>query len=233
MKEKIVSASILALSIVILGFCLKSGIDNFVNKDNTVTVKGLSEKEVEADKVTWPILSKEVGDDLPQLYDKMGKTQTIIKKFLLVNGISESEISINAPSVIDMSANLYNNNPVPHRYNITSSITVTSQKVKLIRSIIAKQGSLLKNDVAIVDGGYENPIKYEFVAFNAMKPKMMQEAIANAETTAQQFAENSKSKLSKIVNASQGQFTIEDRDTNTPYLKKVRVVTTVTYALKH
>ena len=65
-----------------------------------------------------------------------------------------------------------------------------------------------------------------------MKPGMMQEAIANAETTAQQFAKNSHSKLDKIVSADQGQFSIEDRDSNTPYIKKVRVVTTVTYSLK-
>ena len=65
-----------------------------------------------------------------------------------------------------------------------------------------------------------------------MKPKMMQEAIKNAELTAAQFAENSNSKLDKIMTADQGQFSIDDRDSNTPYIKKVRVVTTVTYSLK-
>ena len=65
-----------------------------------------------------------------------------------------------------------------------------------------------------------------------MKPQMMQEAISNAEKTAQQFAENSKSTLNKIISADQGQFSIDDRDSNTPYIKKVRVVTTVTYSLK-
>lgn len=65
-----------------------------------------------------------------------------------------------------------------------------------------------------------------------MKPKMMEEAIANAEKTAAQFAKNSKSKLNKIVSADQGQFSIDNRDSNTPYVKKVRVVTTITYSLK-
>lgn len=65
-----------------------------------------------------------------------------------------------------------------------------------------------------------------------MKPKMMTEAIENAEQTAQQFAQNSHSKLNKIVSADQGQFSIDDRDANTPYIKRVRVVTTVTYSLK-
>lgn len=139
---------------------------------------------------------------------------------------------MNAPVVIDLNAERYVSNQSQYRYNITSIITVTSRNVKLVRSIIARQGELLREGVAIVDGGYENPVKYEYVSFTAMKPSMMQEAIANAEKTAKQFADNSHSKLDKILTADQGQFSIEDRDSNTPYVKKVRVVTTVTYSLK-
>ena len=46
------------------------------------------------------------------------------------------------------------------------------------------------------------------------------------------IAENSDSEIDKILDASQGQFTIDNRDDNTPYIKKLRVVTTVTYSLK-
>ena len=60
----------------------------------------------------------------------------------------------------------------------------------------------------------------------------MSEAIENAQQTAQQFAKNSQSKLNKIVSADQGQFSIDNRDENTPWIKRVRVVTTVTYSLK-
>jgi hypothetical protein len=232
MKEKIISATIIAIGIIVLGLCIKGGIDNFANKDRKVSVKGLSEREVPADKVTWPILSKELGNDLPQLYSEIGVTQSKIKKFLISNGIKESEININAPVVIDLNADQYSNNQKGYRYNITSIITVTSNNVKLVRSIIARQGELLKEGIAIVDGGYENPIKYEYVSFKDMKPKMMQEAIENAQKTAEQFATNSNSQLNKIVSADQGQFSIDDRDSNTPYIKKVRVVTTVTYSLK-
>ena len=202
-NNRIIEAAIVAVGIIILGFCLKAGIDGFTNKDRKVTVKGLAEKEVEADKVTWPISTKELGNDLPALYSKINATTAAIKKFLLANGI-----------------------------NITSVITVSSQNVKLVRSIIAKQGELLQQGIAIVDGGYENPIKYEYISFQDMKPKMMSEAIENAQKTAQQFAENSHSKLNKIISADQGQFSIENRDDNTPYIKKVRVVTTITYSLK-
>jgi hypothetical protein len=233
MKEnRIVSAALIAVGIVCLGWFIKAGIDNFANKDRKVNVKGLAEQEVEADKVTWPIVSKELGNDLPELYDKIGTTQSKIKAFLLRNGIKEEELTVNAPQVADLNAREYGERNQPYRYIVTSVITVTSGQVQKVRSIIARQGDLLKEGVAIVDGGYENPVKYAYVSFKEMKPKMMQEAIENAEKTAQQFAENSHSQLNKIVSADQGQFSIDNRDDNTPWIKKVRVVTTVTYSLK-
>lgn len=229
---KLLQAAILAMSIAFLGLCIKWGIDDFANKDRNVTVKGLAEKEVEADKVTWPIPTKELGNDLPELYQRINTTTAKVKAFLKQHGIKDDEINVNAPVVIDLNADQYSNNNRGFRYNITSTITVTSQNVKLVRSIMAKQGELLKQGVAVLDGGYENRITYEYVGFKKMKPQMMQEAIKNAEATAQEFATNSNSKLNKITKADQGQFSIDDRDANTPYIKKVRVVTTVTYSLK-
>ena len=231
-NSKFSQAAVIAASIAFLGMCIKAGIDDFADKDGNVTVKGRAEKEVEADKVTWPIPTKELGNDLPELYSRINATTQKVKTFLKQHGLKDDEISVNAPVVIDLNADQYNNNLRAFRYNITSTITVTSRNVKLVRGIMARQGELLKQGVAVVDGGYENRTTYEFVSFQQMKPKMMQEAIKNAETTAEQFAKNSNSSLDKIMHADQGQFSIDDRDQNTPYIKKVRVVTTVTYSLK-
>ena len=231
-NSKFSQAAVIAASIAFLGMCIKAGIDDFADKDRNVTVKGLAEKEVEADKVTWPIPTKELGNDLPELYSRINATTQKVKTFLKQHGLKDDEISVNAPVVIDLNADQYNNNLRAFRYNITSTITVNSRNVKLVRGIMARQGELLKQGVAVVDGGYENRTTYEFVSFQQMKPKMMQEAIKNAETTAEQFAKNSNSSLDKIMHADQGQFSIDDRDQNTPYIKKVRVVTTVTYSLK-
>lgn len=234
MKERILSSAIVALGIVLLGIFLKAGMDNFTEKDRKVTVKGLAEKEVKADKVTWPIITKEIGNDLPELYDRIAAKQKTIRQFLLSNGIRPSEISTGAPKVIDMNAEQYSGNDKPYRYNVTVVVTVTSTHVDHVRQIIARQGELLKQGVAVVAGDYDaaNNVSYQLTSFKKMKPQMMTEAIENAEQTAQQFAKNSHSKLNKIVSADQGQFSIDDRDANTPYIKRVRVVTTVTYSLK-
>jgi len=232
MKSNIISAAIVAFGLLLLGLCMKGGMDNFTEKDRKVTVKGLAEREVKADKVTWPIVSKELGNDLPELYQRIETKQRTIKQFLLQNGVKESEISVDAPKVIDMSADQYSANQSPYRYNISVIITVTSKNVDRIRTIIARQGELLKQGVAIVASDYNTNISYELASFKQMKPAMMTEAINNAQQTAEQFAKNSKSKLNKIVSADQGQFSIDNRDDNTPWIKRVRVVTTVTYSLK-
>ena len=89
---KIREAVILAIGIIVLGWFIKSGIDNFSNKDRKVTVKGLAEREVKADKVTWSLSTNEMGNDLPTLYENINVKTGKIKAFLKQNGIEDGEI---------------------------------------------------------------------------------------------------------------------------------------------
>ena len=88
-NSKLVESVIIAVAIIVLGFCLKSGIEKFADKDRVVNVKGLSEVEVPANKVTWPIVFKSVGNDLPQLYVSINNTTNAILKYLRSNGLSD------------------------------------------------------------------------------------------------------------------------------------------------
>jgi hypothetical protein len=53
---------------------------------------------------------------------------------------------------------------------------------------------------------------------------MIEAATMEARKVAEKFAEDSDSRLGKIKTASQGQFSISDRDRNNPHIKNVRVV---------
>jgi hypothetical protein len=224
---RVKEAIILSVGVMVMGWCVKAGIDNFTNKDRKVTVKGLAEREVPADKVTWSISTKETGNDLPTLYERIKVQADKIKSFLKQNGLEEGEITVNPPSVSDLEAREWGDNQKPFRYIVNTTITVATTKVEEVNKAIFKQAELPKQGVAL-DSSYPN---YEYASFQQMKPEMMSEAIKNAQKTAEQFAEASESKLGKIQTAGQGQFEIENRDENTPYIKKIRVVTTVTYSL--
>ncbi len=95
------------------------------------------------------------------------------------------------------------------------------------------QSQLMKEGVALVCDEWErNAVRYDFTLLNEIKPAMVEEATKNARVTAEKFADDSKSHLGEIISAQQGNFSIEDRDENTPFIKKIRVVTTMRYRLK-
>ena len=229
MKEnRLIAAALIALGIFCLGWFMKAGIDDFANKDRKVTVKGLAEREVPADKVTWSIGTKVTGNDLPLLYEEINLQTAKIKKFLNQNGLDEKEITVNPPSISDLEAREWGDNNKSFRYIVSTTITVATNKVDQVKNAIFLQAELLKQGVAIENSNAE----YEYASFQQMKPEMMAEAIKNAQKTAELFAEASNARLGEIQTAGQGQFEIDDRDQNTPYIKKLRVVTTITYSLR-
>lgn len=229
MKEnRLIAAALIAVGIICLGWFVKAGIDDFANKDRKVTVKGLAEREVPADKVTWSISTKVTGNDLPMLYESINLQTTKIKQFLKQNGLEEKEITVNPPSISDLEAREWGDNNKNFRYIVSTTITVATKKVEEVKKAIFRQAELLKQGVAIETSNAD----YEYASFQQMKPEMMAEAIKNAQKTAEQFAEASNAHLGEIQTAGQGQFEIDDRDQNTPYIKKLRVVTTITYSLK-
>ena len=230
MKEnRLFAAAIIAVGIICLGWFVKAGIDNFANKDRHVTVKGLAEREVPADKVTWSISTKVTGNDLPMLYESISQQTDKIKKFLTQNGLDEKEVTVNPPSISDLEAREWGDNNKNFRYIVSTTITVATGKVEQVNKAIFRQAELLKQGVAIENSNAD----YEYASFQQMKPEMMAEAIKNAQKTAEQFAEASHARLGDIQTAGQGQFEIDDRDQNTPYIKKLRVVTTITYSIKN
>ena len=227
-ENRLIAAALIALGIFCLGWFMKAGIDDFANKDRKVTVKGLAEREVPADKVTWSIGTKVTGNDLPLLYEEINLQTAKIKKFLNQNGLDEKEITVNPPSISDLEAREWGDNNKNFRYIVSTTITVATNKVDQVKNAIFLQAELLKQGVAIENSNAE----YEYASFQQMKPEMMAEAIKNAQKTAEQFAEASNARLGEIQTAGQGQFEIDDRDQNTPYIKKLRVVTTITYSLR-
>ena len=225
---KLIYAAILAFGMLLLGLCIKSGIDNFTNKDRRVTVKGLAEKVVDSDEVTWTLSVSYVGDNLNELFNILNGKIADIQKYLKENGIDgKATVKVNSFDITDNNANVWSERRPAFRYSVSRSISVVSNDTKFIAELKDKTADALLERGVMLDNNYAS---YEFTKFQELKPEMMSEAIAAAEKTAQQFAENSHSTINKIVEAGQGEFSIESDDI--AYKKKVRVVSTITYSLK-
>lgn len=231
-KSRVSSGAFVMMGLIVLGICIIMAVNKFKSFERVVSVKGLCEKEVPADRVTWPLAYKLVGNDLNTLYKDINQMNETIIKFLTTNGINSKDIYVSAPQIIDLQADRYADQKRLYRYNITSVITVATNDVEKVREIINKQTDLLAQGVALYSDEYMYRVSYDFTGLNEIKPQMIEEATGNARATAEKFAEDSKSKIGKIRYASQGQFSVSDRDANTPYIKNVRVVTSVDYYLK-
>lgn len=229
---KLLAALLIAVGILGLGLCVRSGLKTLTASQRTVEVRGLATREVPANKVTWPIVFTQTGNDLPAVYTAVTATNEKVVKFLVDNGVDRSQISVGAPSMTDLSTDRYNTNPIPYKYSLTSVVTVSSDQVDKVRKLINRQGELLQQGIPIAASDWQHQVSYEYTGLNDIKPEMIAEATRNARDAAMKFAADSESEVGKIMSARQGQFTIEDRDANTPYIKEVRVVTTLTYYLE-
>lgn len=228
--KRLNSGIFIMTGLILLGLFIGKGLKSIAYQDQYVTVKGLAEREVMANKVVWPLPYKCVNNDMQQLYDEIEKNKEIILSYLKQGGINEDEIIISAPMVTDRLAQSYVPDNIKHRYQAEAVITVTSSQVEKVIGLMNKQIELMKEGVIISDE-YNYQTQFEYTSLNDIKPAMVEEATRNARAVAQKFAEDSDCKLGSIRQATQGQFTISSDET-TPQIKQIRVVTTVKYALE-
>ena len=232
-KGKLFSGLAIMVGLVVLGLMIPRAVSVYRSYDRTVDVKGLCEREVKADRVLWPITYKVMADDIRSIYSQLDGSVATIKDFLLSGGISEDEISVSVPSVSDKFANEYGENQRTFRYIAKNVVTVCTDKVDLVLALMARQSELLKKGIVTESNDWENRVEFSYEGLNDIKPEMIEIATMNAREAAQKFAKDSGSRLGKIKTANQGTFSIVDRDSNTPYIKKIRIVTYVTYYLKN
>lgn len=215
-----------------LGYLLGNAAIQYKQFDRSVTVKGLSEREYDADIVIWPIQFSGASNDLESLYDVMENNAQKIKHFLIENGIGQEEISFTSPAITDKSAQQYGSSARPEfRYTASQTVTVYSKNIQAVRALMGSLSDLGKQGIVFTGDLYQSQTEYIFTRLNEIKPAMIEEATTKAREVAEKFASDSQSRLGKIKRASQGQFSITARDKNNPHIKKIRVVSTVEYYL--
>lgn len=232
-KGKFYSGLAVMVGLIVLGAMIPKAVSEYRSYDRTVNVKGLCEKEVKADKVIWPVNYKVMGNDIQDIYDQTDRNNAIIIEFLKSGGIGAEAVTVSLPVISDKLANEYGNIDRSFRYIAKNVVTVYTDDVDAVLALMARQSELLKKGIVTASNSWENPVEFKYEGLNDIKPQMIEEATKNAREAAQKFAKDSDSKLGKIKTANQGTFSIENRDSNTPHIKKVRVVTSVTYYLKN
>ncbi|MDX9881510.1 MAG: SIMPL domain-containing protein [Prolixibacteraceae bacterium] len=231
-----------ALNAVITG----RAIQRFKKEDRAISVKGFSEREVKSDLALWTIQCRVANNDLMEGSKLIEDAKNKVIGFLTHNGIIQDEIIQKDLVVTDKMAQEYGNYNSSNnfRYIIDKVIQVRSNNVDNVQKVSRMTDELLNAGV-VLNNQYGGAVRYYFTKLNEVKPAMLTEATKNAYHAAIQFTNESRVKLGKLKRASQGLFSIVDRDeslgsqgegyymSNTmDVYKKVRVVVSVEYSVE-
>jgi len=223
------TAGIIAVGLIAGGYLLGDGLLRAKDAERAVTVRGLAERDVTADLATWTISYSASSTSLAEAQDKVRRDTQAIEAFF-------KELGFPADALQPTGANVasFTNEGIT-TYTVRQRLALRSEDIARAQKAVARQFDLVGRGVFLEEG---SGMAYTFTKLNDVKPAMVAEATKDARAAAQQFAEDSGSRVGKIREATQGYFTIEARDgeaggwgmSDSPY-KKVRVVTTVSFAL--
>ena len=235
----VIGLVLLALSIIAAGFMISSGMKEFRSSDRTVSMKGLSEQDVEADLALWTIKHSATGNDLTRVQNVIESNSGKIRAFLQTNGLTQNDIAGRRLEVTDLLANPYRAQGAENsRYIIAEVLTVRSEEVNKVDAAYQNSGDLLEQNVSLIVQQNQSPIEYIFTGLNDIKPQMIAEATNSAREAAEQFAKDSGARVGGIKYANQGVFQILPRDSNNSYeerqsrYKTVRVVSTINFSIQ-
>ena len=230
----LLASLILAVGLIIGLIGAGYQIKNSRMADRFVEVKGLDERVIKSDYVSWVIYYKSTGATLETALAGIEKGQANIIQFLTKNGFGPEDIERGQVKIVDKQADAYNNNVATERYVVDSTITLRTDKVDTIVQLSQNTLELAKSGVTLSSDYANQGPKFEFRGLNKIKPEMIANATKDARKAADQFAKDSGAQVGSIRNASQGYFAIEPLSAiegQTSLNQRVRVVSTIQFYL--
>jgi len=225
----LIAAVVLALGFAAAGWFAAGGMERLRSADRYVTVKGSAEAIVDADLVVWPLPHTVGGNDLATVQRELDANTAIIRDFFLQAGFDADSIVVSPPRLEDRWAWAYGDSRPPERFRYATTVSLRTDDVARALEVVRNSGELVRRGVMVGEGSAP---EFDYTKLNDIKPGLIAEATAAARDSAEQFAEDSGSRLGGIRSANQGVVTISDRDQSSPHVKRVRVVTTVEYFLR-
>jgi hypothetical protein len=235
------AVAIFAVGLTTSGYALGDGLRRSkMAEHRSVTVRGVSERNVTADLATWPVSFSHQGTELGPVQQSVDSQAHAVRAFFLRAGFKPQEITDEDVSLSREQPTDKDGQPVgPQKLTVTRSIQLRTNDIARVRMAYARQAELLRDGIEVA--GSASNVSYTFTKLNALKPEMIGEATRNARESAEQFARDSGVSVGKMKEASQGYFSVGARDGqdcedcgssggSTPF-QKVRVVTTVEYDL--
>ena len=238
---------------LIISSALISNAMNKANKDeNRITVKGVSERRIKADKALINIVISEKSENIDELKSSISEKEKLATDLIKNLKISEEDYSIGnlriQPNYAENSSN------TKQQINVNSATVMPNSKISDYDGI--ETISIVTKNIDKAEEFFEKLLelklqsnniqidKPEYFITNIEKYKkdMVVDASRNAEVRAIEMLKVNNNEIGGEKNISQGQFEvledtedvkkINENESNQIY-KKMRVVVTATYLIKY
>ncbi len=238
---------------LIISSALISNAMNKANKDeNRITVKGVSERRIKADKALINIVISEKSENIDELKSSISEKEKLATDLIKNLKISEEDYSIgnlriqpnyaenssNTKQQINVNSATVMPNSKISDYDGIETISIVTKNIDKAEEFFEKLSELKlqSNNIQI-----DKP-EYFITNIEKYKKDMVVEASRNAEVRAIEMLKVNNNEIGGVKNISQGQFEvledtedvkkINENESNQIY-KKMRVVVTATYLIKY
>lgn len=238
---------------LIISAALISNAMNKANKDeNRITVKGVAERRIKADKALINIVISDKNENLDELKKSISEKEKLATDLIKNLKIDSNDYSIGnlriQPNYIEASSNVKQqttaiSTPIMQNAKISDyegveTISIVTKDIDKVEEFFQKllELKLQSNNIQI------NEPEFFITNIERYKKDMVVDASRNAEIRAIEMLKVNNNEIGGLKNISQGQFEIledtedvrkiNENEANQIY-KKMRVVVTATYLIKY
>jgi hypothetical protein len=216
--KKHLTAAIFAVAIIISAAILGNAIINRNKKSGTVDVTGLGQKDFTSDLVVWEGNFSRQSFEIKNAYADLEKDRKTVTDYLVGKGIPKEQIIFKAVNTNPMyqqnyssSGNYIGQTFLGHELN--QSLQIESREVEKVEQISREITELLMQGVKF----YSQAPRYYYTELESLKIEMISRATEDARVRAEKIAENSGSRLGKLLSANMGIFQITGQNSNEDY----------------
>ena len=238
---------------LIISSALISNAMNKANKDeNRITVKGVAERRIKADKALINIVISEKSENIDELKSSVSEKEKLVTDLIKNLKINENDYNVGnlriQPNYIENTSNtkqqiaVNSTAVVPNTkisdYDGVETISIVTKNIDKAEEFFEKLSELkLQSDNIQI-----NEPEYFITNIERYKKDMVVDASRNAEVRAIEMLKVNNNEIGGLKNMSQGQFEvledtedvrkINENEANQIY-KKMRVGVTATYLIKY
>ncbi len=217
-RSKIISSGLIAIALIVVASILGKSWRKSHTSHQTIAITGLGQKDFKSDLIVWNATFSRSAKTLADANRFIKEDINQVKGFLTKKGITENEITFATVRINRDYKSLYNNegNVVGNEFEgftLIQQVIIESKNLDVVEKMAGEIGDLIEKGIEFS----ANEPDYYFTKLKDLKIELLKQATDDAFVRAQTIAENAKSDVGNLKNASMGVFQITGQNSNEDY----------------